>query len=396
VAGTGGAIGDGERRARLAFRHHLARPAARVERVAGDLAGLHSSDPATVFLSAAARVRRFRNEALERALYERRSLVRILGMRRTLFVVPLELAPVIDAACTRDLAAPERRRLARMLEEQGVARDGERWIRRVSAATLEALAARGEAAATELTEDVPALRGKLTFGQGKRWAATVGLSTRILFLLAAEGRVVRTRPRGTWVSGQYRWARTEDWLPGGIPSVDPDEAAGVLARAWLGAFGPGTLADLKWWTGWTVRRTEAALAGVGAVEVGLDGGTGFALPDDLGATPAPDPWVALLPGLDPSVMGWKERAWYLGAHAEQLFDTNGNAGPTVWVDGRVVGAWAQASDGTVVVHLLERVPRAARAAIGEEAEALTARLGPVRVAWRFPSPLHRALSREGA
>ena len=35
-------------------------------------------------------------------------------------------------------------------------------------------------------------------------------------------------------------------------------------------------------------------------------------------------------------MGWRERVWYLGDHAKMLFDTNGNAGPTVWVDGRVM------------------------------------------------------------
>ena len=37
-------------------------------------------------------------------------------------------------------------------------------------------------------------------------------------------------------------------------------------------------------------------------------------------------------------MGWKERDWFLGEHAEPLFDRNGNAGPTVWRDGRVVGS----------------------------------------------------------
>ena len=52
------------------------------------------------------------------------------------------------------------------------------------------------------------------------------------------------------------------------------------------------------------------------------------------------PWVALLPGLDSTVMGWKERAWFLGGHQHALFDVNGNAGPTVWCNGRIVGGWA--------------------------------------------------------
>ena len=97
-------ISNDERRARLARRHHLA-PAARVTdmvRLAGDLVGLHGSDPSTVFLAAAARSRRPKDTvaAMERALYQDRRLVRTLGMRRTMFVVPLDLVAVLQAACT--------------------------------------------------------------------------------------------------------------------------------------------------------------------------------------------------------------------------------------------------------------------------------------------------------
>ena len=63
----------------------------------------------------------------------------------------------------------------------------------------------------------------------------------------------------------------------------------------------------------------------------------------------------LLPGADPTVMGWKERTCYLGEHAPELFDRNGNAGPTVWANGRVVGGWTQHDDGELVVGLLEPV-----------------------------------------
>ena len=72
------------------------------------------------------------------------------------------------------------------------------------------------------------------------------------------------------------------------------------------------------------------------------------LPDDLDPTPDPPPYAALLPGLDPTTMGWQDRGWFLGEHAKALFDTNGNAGPTLWWDGRVVGGWAQRRSGEVV------------------------------------------------
>ncbi len=92
-------------------------------------------------------------------------------------------------------------------------------------------------------------------------------------------------------------------------------------------------------------------------------------------------------------MAWKERDWYLGDHGAVLFDRNGNAGPTVWVDGRVVGGWTQRADGEVVFELLEDVGRETTAAITQEADALASRLGDVRVKPRFPTPLHRHLAR---
>jgi hypothetical protein len=129
--------------------------------------------------------------------------------------------------------------------------------------------------------------------------------------------------------------------------------------------------------------------------VGLDGGgTGWVLPDDPaldGVTPEVEPWVALLPVLDPTVMGWKERAFYLGDHAPQLFDTNGNAGTTAWWEGRVVGCWVQDEAGVVEVRLLEKLPRSATAALAVEAERLTAWLGGTRVGTVYPSVAMKAV-----
>jgi hypothetical protein len=388
------AIGTDERRARLALRHHLARPGPSIDDVATELAGLHSSDPTTVYLSAWARTQDLTTERVEDALYERRSLVRMLGMRRTLFVVPRDEAAVMDEACTKALAPPERRRLIGMLEDQGVARRGQgsRWLDRVAGETVAALARRGQATARQLAEDVPELATKLTFGEGRTWAGTMGVSTRVLFLLATEGLIVRARPLGTWVSGQYRWARTESWLGAALTTMGHAEACADLLGRYLRAFGPATATDIRWWTGWTVARTKAALDAVGAVEVALAEGTGFVLPDDLDPRDEPERWVALLPGLDPTIMGWKERAWYLGNHATELFDRNGNAGPTVWANGRVIGGWAQSGSGEVAVGLLERVDATTRRAIDVEAERLRAWLGDVRLKPRFRTPMERTLA----
>lgn len=340
-------IGIEERRARLGLRHRLAyeRKAAGVVEVARGLVALHATDPASVFLAAAARMRKPEIDAIEGALYEERTLVRMLGMRRTMFVVPAELVPIVHAACTQAIAVRERQKLIQQLEQAGVTGDGGRWLRQVEEATVRALAARGEATAAELSEDVPGLRKQITYAPGKSYGGPQRISTRVLSLLAADGRIVRGRPRGSWTSSQYRWALMEAWLPGGGAEPATEAARVELVRGWLEAFGPGTATDLKGWTGWTAGEVNAALARVDPVEVELDGATGLVLAHDLDPVPAGEPWAALLPALDPTVMGWAQRGWFLGEHRAALFDRSGNPGPTVWWDGRIVGAGLSARTG---------------------------------------------------
>jgi hypothetical protein len=181
-------------------------------------------------------------------------------------------------------------------------------------------------------------------------------------------------------------------LAGGAAELPRDAAQAELVRRWLRAFGPGTAADLQWWTGWTAGELRRALTQVDTVEVELDGTTGLVLSDDLDEVPAPEPWVALLPALDPTVMGWTQRDWFLGEHGPALFDRSGNAGPTVWWDGRIVGGWAQRADGEVVFRLFEDVGSDAFRAVEAAAERLATWLGKLRVTPRFRTPLERELT----
>jgi hypothetical protein len=214
----------------------------------------------------------------------------------------------------------------------------------------------------------------------------------VLFLLATEGLIVRTRPLGAWTSGQYRWATTEHWLGAPLREIDHTKACSELLGRWLRSFGPATMTDIRWWTGWTAALAKTTLGAIDAVEIQLADGIGYALADDLERAGDADPWVALLPGLDPTVMGWKERGWYLGDRATDLFDRNGNAGPTVWANGRVVGAWAQSEAGEIVVELFARLDAAIRARLEVERERLAAWLGGVRIRPRFGTLLGKELA----
>ncbi len=383
-------FGTAERRARLGVRHLLAARGGSPGEVAQALVALHATDPATVHLSAAARQVAPTVAAMEDALYTSRTLMRMLGMRRTMFVVPDAVAPLVQAGCTAAVAVRERKLAVGLLAAGSVG--DERWLDDVLDSVHQILLDKGSATAAELSKAEPRLREKVVYAPGKPYENRSNITNRALMLLSAEGRIVRGRPQGSWLSTQYRWSPIEEWLPGGMPELAPAEARRGLAARWLAAFGPASAEDLKWWAGWTMGDTRKALAAVGAVEVSLPDGPGWVLPDDLDETPEPAPWAALLPALDPTPMGWIRREWFLGDHGPALFDRTGNIGPTIWWNGRIIGGWAQRPSGEVVTRLLEDAGAEAAAHVEAERTRLQAWLGDTRVIPRFRTPLERDLA----
>lgn len=385
-------IGTAERRARLALRHRLAGAAraASPEEVAASLVALHGTDPATVYLAVAARLADPVKAVpeTERALYEDRTLVRMHGMRHTVFVFPTDLTAVVHASTGLTVATRERASLLKDMAKAGA--PDAAWLAEVEASALAALARRGQATAAELNADEPRLREQFAYAAGKSYEGVHTVSSRLLRVLGVEGKVVRGRPLGSWTSGQFRWAVAPEH-----PELDPAQAQAVLMERWLRACGPATEADLKWWTGWRVTEVRRALSAIGAQEVSLDEGRGYVAADDTDPVEAPgEPWAALLPGLDPTAMAWQQRDWYLEpALRPLLFDGSGNVGPTVWWNGRVVGGWAQRPDGRIAWRIPdEGVRREAEAAVEAEAERLRGWIGTTKVTPRFRTPLERELS----
>lgn len=380
-------VTDGERRRRLGRRHALApaHRAADAEGATRALTVLHATEAPSVYLSLWARVDGVTVADVDRALYDDRTLVKQLAMRRTLFVFPRDLLPAAWGSASARVATALRTRFAKEVEAAGIAPDGAAWLAAAEAATLARLADGSELSAAQVREQVPELGGRLDVGKGA-YAANVSVAPRVLIQLGVEGRIVRGRNGGHWRTARPQWTLMSSWLDHVPEPLDERAGYAELVGRWLRSFGPGTEVDLVWWLGSTKTAVRGALADVGAVEVALeDGRPAYLLPDDLEEEPPVDPWGALLPVLDPTVMGWKEREFYLGPHGPMLFDTNGNAGTTAWWDGRIVGCWVQDPDGLVVLHLLEDVGADARAVLAAEAERLTAWLDGHRVSTVYPS-----------
>jgi hypothetical protein len=406
-----------ERRARLGHNHLLDQPrsATTPVDVAEALVVLHATDPATIYLSIGARAPDASTEGIDRVLFEDRSLFRTLAMRRTLFVVTPATAALVEGSSSGPVATLERRKLEGWLADSGID-DPARWLADLADEVLAALgepdAGEGRTA-RELSAAIPRLATRVMTGRGSKHPVEMTVTSRVLGVMAVEGHLIRGRPTGGWTGRQYRWHRRDRWWPdaadragSGPDGVDAEAwaAAGLVDR-YLQTFGPCIEDDVVWWTGWTKGKTRAALADLRGrgrvVDVDLidDAGPGDRVAGlasvDAEESPGPgpaEPWAALLPALDPTPMGWKVRDWYLGHHRPALFDRNGNIGPTVWVDGRIVGGWAQRPDGEVVVELLEDVGADHRRLIDERAAGVQRFVGDVTVKPSFPTPLQRELA----
>ncbi|MPZ53038.1 MAG: winged helix DNA-binding domain-containing protein [Acidimicrobiia bacterium] len=386
-------IGPTERRRRLVERQHVGVPADDVDTAVANVVALHGTDPVSVYLQLWARVPGITLEDIQDVLYEERGLIKVTAMRRTMFLPRAEDATRVMASSAPKVWRTERKRIADVLADSYL--DPLAQISSWEDLAVKTIREHGQLSTAEIKKHAPELAGTFVLGKGTKFPTKVSIATRVMLLLAAEGRVVRGRPLGSWLGSQYRWALPEGWSPSLQTTVDEEEASRWLVERWLRRFGPGSLLDLVWWTGWTKTKARQVLAtlDVTEVDIGADQ-VGLVMSDDLEETPeTEEPAVALLPGLDATVMGWKERDWYMKPEMVPLLvDSVGNVGPTAWVDGQVVGGWGVDPTDMVRIHPLTPIDDGARHHLEVEAGRLESWLDGRRFTWRFDSPLHLAIT----
>ncbi len=172
----------------------------------------------------------------------------------------------------------------------------------------------------------------------------------IVNLMCDQGLLMRGRSDKGWKSNTHTYYLFSDYFPGmDLNAVDPAQARETTVRQYLAAYGPATVKDISWWSGFTmteVRRILQTLARETAeVEIPELKGSYVMLADGRSRPgsafdPPSQPVVNLLPALDPYLMGYKERERYLdNQHYNLVFDRSGNSTSTILVEGRVAGVW---------------------------------------------------------
>ncbi|GGO89107.1 winged helix DNA-binding domain-containing protein [Wenjunlia tyrosinilytica] len=324
--------------------------------------GVYSSAP-TCYLTYAARVPGFRLKDLDRALFTERSLVRFRCFHEMVYIVPAEDAGWMTAATKA--ATGNTRTLLKMSGQ--TERSYEEYASGIEAALT------GREPAT-----VPEIRAAL----GGREGEPGNVLSNTVALMCRQNRLVRASVRGSWTSNSHAYTTWEQWFGTQLDLPDPAASRVRLARHYLSALGPASAADLKWWAGWTVAETKAALAGLGdeAVEVVLTGeGTGdtpaWLLAEHLSEVrEAPEPTgVRLLPYWDPYAMGYLRTARQRVVDDEdraRVYDKSGNGTSILLVRGRAAGVWECDFDkGVLTVHVAPLRPAAVRGRAKEIEEA---------------------------
>jgi hypothetical protein len=316
-------------------RHHLDQraPAESLLAVASRLCGLHAQLMSSAELAAWARVEDFDRQAVARALWEDRTLVKTWAMRGTLHLLPAGELPLWHAA----------------LGTSGRFLKPAQWLRAygITIAELDELT---QAVGTALDgrvmtrEELAQEVGRLTGSPG--FAGKVGENSWGTLLRPAAfagslcfgpslGRLVRfTHPR-TWLSGQSASA-----------PVETKTATASVARRFLAAYGPATCQDLaRWWNGGGVSTARQWIASLGdeVVTVDLEGAPAWMLAahvPEMRELPRPRS-VRLLPGFDPYVVAASFHAERLlpGDFRSRVYRPQGWISPVLLVNGRMEGTW---------------------------------------------------------
>ena len=346
--------------ARVMARHHLAERArdGDVVTVVRDLVGLHATSATTPYLSLLARMDDFAKEHLERELYEKRTLVKVRCMRTTVFVLPSEWLGLAFAATHGNSERMSQRYLQAYSE-------------------LAADYARLTEAVLEVVGD-----GSKTVAEIRATLGVEGNLSSVVNLMCDQWLLVRDRPAHGWRDSAHRYGRLERVYPGVDLQMDEASATAEIVRRYLHAYGPVSETDVTWWTGLTKARVRAAIAllrpEIAILDEGLMLAEDAAAARELAGEPPADrrarSVVALLPQLDPFVMGYKDRSRFLAAVDEPfVFDRSGNASSTILVHGRICGVWDAPRGKTPEVRLFAF--RGLRADVRTAIEAEAVRVG---------------------
>jgi uncharacterized protein YcaQ len=352
-------------------RHGLLAPRPKEDliEVVRAICGIHAQVMPAAELSIGVRLASGTRQDVREALWQRRGLVKMHGLRGTVHLFPADEFSLWLAAFRANPQPNEAQWLAQMglevaqrdaiaaaigeaLDGQHLTREdlGREVARRVGPWASEAVS--------------PAFGGKWP-----RWQMAIGgaFTAGLLCFGPHEGNKVT-------------FVRPDQWL-GGWAEMDGEAALREVFRRYLSAYGPATHRDFAQWFGMPPSQAQAVMRDLAGEleEVDVEGHQAWLLQSDAaeGFPLAPDV-VRLLPHFDCYLLGCYPRERLVPAAWSKRVLTRGAIGnlPLLVIDGIVAGVWKQQRAGKRIEIRVEAfeplTPRQQR-----ELEAAAARLGAI-------------------
>lgn len=295
-----------------------------------DIAGLNSITATTPYLSLFNRMENFKKSMLDEELYEKKSLFRLRLMRSTLFIVTKKFLPIAYSA-TIDRT---QKRLAGFRNQYKIQeKEFEELKDKITTVIGE-----HEKTAVEIRKELePELEISL-----------------MLRLLMEDVPLLRGRPLGTWKGEQFRYFL----LPKNVKLIMAKERAKVLLiEKFLNAFGPATLKDIAWWSGFSQKESKKILEEIETIDIG----DGLLLlgreAEDFETFKVGEESLLLMSGRDQYVITYKYSMCPRFVNQENLKKIYGEYGEfhdPIIRNGRIVGRW-YVKKGKIGYRLYEKI-----------------------------------------
>lgn len=308
------------------------------------LVGVPAGRPETPYLALQARLPSLTAGDIGYLMHRQSALLRAYVMRRAPYLVALSQYETILTATSRQRDGLYGRALTELADREAVEAEVVRLVETNGPMTDDEL---GEALSVELSRDT---------------------RQQLINYLCARGVLIKAGVRGSWRSNVYVYALLKRWQPN-IPAGerDPKAARTRLVARYLETYGPATLADIAWWTGFSQGRARRALDRLAAVlpvaEIRLPALSAdvYMLADDLAQLeawqPPEAPVVNFLPAFDPYLVAYEDRSRLVNdaGHDRVFYDGAGRSEPAVLYNGKVIGVWKyEVEDRRLVYELFEK------------------------------------------
>ncbi len=343
-------------------------PATHLLDVSRQLCGLHAQVMSSAELTLWARIDDLPKDAVQKALWDSRVLVKVWAMRGTLHLFDSADYPMWQAA----LSTMRRDFTPAWLNWYGLTRaELEQLIVAIGDVLENNVLTRTELAEAVATHTKrPEFREKILQSS---WGSMLKPPTR-------RGQLCFGPSSGQNV----RFTRPSSWLPN-WQSKDPDASLLEVGRRYLHTYGPATVKQFTlWWGGAAGGNARGIFKKLGdeVTTIDLDGVPVTLLARDLEdlVNAEPQRTVRLLPAFDQYVVGApREPSPVLKAGLKpRVYRNQGWFTPVLLVDGRMLGVWRHTRVGSrlkVDIEAFETLPRWVKKAAEDEAAKLSNFLG---------------------